>query len=260
MKRGLGGNPGLSFYLPIITPRRLWMKPDILILLRHDSKVILSKLYRWCYVRAISNVPPGGPTVANDSPAEDSKPNRKFLAAIAVPNWIRRRPASFVTSALLAATLLGASVLKAAPPQSNGSAVSKAASRSAEPSVKPAAQREAIPARRSPASDATIAAPYRALLNQYCVVCHNEQLRTAGLVLSKLDVANVPEGAETWEKVIGKLRTSAMPPPGMPRPDKTTYDAFASYLETTLDRAAIAKPNPGRVAVHRLNRAEYTNA
>jgi mono/diheme cytochrome c family protein len=198
--------------------------------------------------------------VAYDSPAEDSKPNRKLLAVIGVPNWIRRRPGSFVMSALLAATLLGASVLKAVPPQSNGSAVSKAASRSAEPSVKPPAQREAIPARRSPASDATIAAPYQALLNQYCVVCHNEQLRTAGLVLSKLDVANVPEEAETWEKVIGKLRTSAMPPPGMPRPDKTTYDAFATYLETSLDRAAAAKPNPGRVAVHRLNRAEYTNA
>ena len=51
-----------------------------------------------------------------------------------------------------------------------------------------------------------------------------------------------------------------MPPAGMPRPDKATYEAFATYLETALDHAALAKPNPGRVAVHRLNRAEYTNA
>ena len=56
----------------------------------------------------------------------------------------------------------------------------------------------------------------------------------------------MPEGAETWEKVIGKLRTGAMPPAGMPRPDKATYDAFATYLETALDHAAATKPNPGR--------------
>ena len=171
--------------------------------------------------------------MAYDSPAEDSKPNRKFVAAIAVPNWIRRSPASFVTGALLAAILLGASVpvLKAASPQSNGSVVSKAASRSTEPSVKAAARREPIPARRSPGSNATIAAPYRALLNQYCVVCHNEQLHTAGLVLSKLDVANVPAGAETWEKVIGKLRTSAMPPVGMPRPDAATLEVCSNRAD-----------------------------
>jgi hypothetical protein len=127
--------------------------------------------------------------------------------------------------------------------------------------VKPLAQHRAIPITpRSPSPDASTAAPYRAALNQYCVVCHNEQLHTAGLVLSKMDVANVPQGAEVWEKVIGKLRTGAMPPAGMPRPDKATYDAFATYLEAALDHAAVAKPNPGRVVVHRLNRAEYTNA
>ena len=159
-----------------------------------------------------------------DSPAEDVRPSLKVLRAIVV----------------FAAMMFGGcvAVLNAAPPQSNASVAS----------------------RRSPGPDASAPIPYRAVLNQYCVVCHNEQLRTGGLVLSKLDVANVPEGAETWEKVIGKLRTRAMPPVGMPRPDKATYDAFATYLETSLDRAAAAKPNPGRVAIHRLNRAEYTNA
>ena len=104
------------------------------------------------------------------------------------------------------------------------------------------------------------ASPQRALLDRYCVTCHNEKLRTAGLTLDSIDVAHVGAGAAVWEKVVGKLRMSAMPPPGRPRPDKATYDAFAAWLETELDRAAAANPNPGRPTVHRLNRAEYGNA
>ena len=117
----------------------------------------------------------------------------------------------------------------------------------------PAAKQE--PVNPSPASQ------QRALLNRYCVTCHNERLKTAGLLLDKMDVEQVSTGAEAWEKVVRKLRTEAMPPAGVPRPDKTGYDSFATYLETALDRAAAAKPNPGRPAgVHRLNRAEYSNA
>jgi len=104
------------------------------------------------------------------------------------------------------------------------------------------------------------ASPHRALINRYCVTCHNEKLRTAELLLDKVDTENVSESAAVWEKVVRKLRTGAMPPFGMPRPDKTTYDSFATYLETELDRAAAAKPNPGRPVVHRLNRSEYSNA
>src|SRR5215510_9375259 len=103
---------------------------------------------------------------------------------------------------------------------------------------------------------ATPAAEYRATLNRYCVTCHNERLKTAGLMLDRMDVANPPAGAEVWEKVIRKLRTSAMPPAGAPRPDKATYDSLATYLETSIDRAAAAKPNPGTPTLHRLNRAE----
>jgi len=103
-------------------------------------------------------------------------------------------------------------------------------------------------------------APYRALLDQYCVTCHSEELRTAGLVLSNLDVEKVGEGAPVWEKVLRKLNSRAMPPAGMPRPDESGYDSFVAYLETELDGSAAANPNPGRPVLRRLNRAEYTNA
>ena len=107
--------------------------------------------------------------------------------------------------------------------------------------------------------DAAAPSEQRALLNRYCVTCHNERLRTAGLTLDTADVDAVSEHAETWEKVVRKLRASAMPPQGMPRPDPATYDAFATYLETKLDRAAAANPNPGNAGIHRLNRTEYAN-
>jgi uncharacterized protein DUF1592/uncharacterized protein DUF1588/uncharacterized protein DUF1587/uncharacterized protein DUF1585/uncharacterized protein DUF1595 len=100
----------------------------------------------------------------------------------------------------------------------------------------------------------------RALINKYCVTCHNERLRTAGILLDKADVANVSSSADMWEKVVRKVRTGEMPPAGLPRPDKGTLDGFASWLETNLDRAAVAKPNPGRIPLHRLNRTEYGNA
>ncbi len=99
----------------------------------------------------------------------------------------------------------------------------------------------------------------RAFLDQYCVGCHNERAKTAGLMLDKLDIERVGESAETWEKVVRKLRTGMMPPSGARRPDRTAIDDFASNVEHALDRAA-AKPNPGTTALHRLNRAEYANA
>jgi hypothetical protein len=101
---------------------------------------------------------------------------------------------------------------------------------------------------------------YRALLDRYCITCHNEKLRTADLVLSSLDVGNVGQDAAAWEKVVQKLRSGAMPPAGTPRPNKATYDSMAAYLEAELDGAAETHPNPGRPAIHRLNRTEYTNA
>jgi mono/diheme cytochrome c family protein len=104
------------------------------------------------------------------------------------------------------------------------------------------------------------AVPAREILNKYCVTCHNARLKTAGLLLDTLDVDNVGADPELWEKIASKLRTREMPPSGRPRPDQATYDALATGLENSLDVAAAAHLNPGRVAVHRLNRAEYTNA
>ena len=80
-------------------------------------------------------------------------------------------------------------------------------------------------------------------------------------MLDKADAEHVSNSAETWEKVIVKLRSRSMPPPGIRRPDNATYDAVAGWLESELDRAAAAHVNPGRPAsLHRLNRTEYANA
>jgi mono/diheme cytochrome c family protein len=97
-------------------------------------------------------------------------------------------------------------------------------------------------------------------LDRYCITCHNARLKTAGLMLDRLDLAAVSRDADTWEKVARKLRTHEMPPPGLPRPDQATYDTLATTVEAALDEAAAATPHPGRVAVHRLNRTEYANA
>src|SRR6185295_9736717 len=97
------------------------------------------------------------------------------------------------------------------------------------------------------------------VLKQYCVTCHNERLKTAGLLLDKANLVDVPADAETWEKVVRKLRAGTMPPQGLPRPDRATYDALLSWLQTSLDAAAATHPAPGRPLLHRLNRAEYGN-
>ena len=110
----------------------------------------------------------------------------------------------------------------------------------------------ALPAQNAPAQ--------RAFLDKYCVACHNSKTKIAGLTLDTADLANVPNNAELWEKVLKKLRTGAMPPLGMPKPEKATVEAFAVSLETSIDKAATLHPNPGRPALHRLNRAEYANA
>src|SRR6266436_2750257 len=84
----------------------------------------------------------------------------------------------------------------------------------------------------------------RAVLDRYCVTCHNEKLRTAGLTLDRMDIEHVSDGTELWERVVRKLRSGAMPPPGLPRPDHATSAGLTSWLETALDRSAAAKPNP----------------
>ncbi|MDP6582433.1 MAG: DUF1595 domain-containing protein, partial [Vicinamibacterales bacterium] len=105
------------------------------------------------------------------------------------------------------------------------------------------------------------AASSRALLDQYCVTCHSDRLETAGLSLEQLDTADVHEGAEVWEKVIRKLRTGSMPPSTRPQPPADERGSLVTWLETALDQAAQANPNPGRTeTLRRLNRTEYENA
>ena len=100
----------------------------------------------------------------------------------------------------------------------------------------------------------------RQLLDRYCLTCHNERLRTADLALDTVDVSDVGAHPEIWEKVVRKLRAGAMPPAARPRPNPATYAAFTTWLETELDRAAAARPDPGRTdTFHRLNRSEYHN-
>ncbi|HEY7172935.1 MAG TPA: DUF1592 domain-containing protein [Vicinamibacterales bacterium] len=107
---------------------------------------------------------------------------------------------------------------------------------------------------------AQTAPPNAELLSKYCVTCHNQRLRTAGLSLDQVDLANIAHDPVMWEKVVRKLRTGAMPPLGRPRPEPAASRAFASAVEALLDADATASPNPGRPVVHRLNRAEYANA
>ena len=102
---------------------------------------------------------------------------------------------------------------------------------------------------------------FATLTSTYCVSCHSDRLKTGGLSLQGLDLSDVPAHAQVWEKVMRKVRTGEMPPPTVrARPDAQTEAAFAKYLESVIDSAAAGDPNPGRTPVHRLNRAEYSNA
>ena len=121
--------------------------------------------------------------------------------------------------------------------------------------ARPVAQAPAaLPATPAAASSA-------AVLKQYCATCHNERLKSGGLVIDPAGVANVGAAADHWEKVVRKLRTQSMPPPGAPRPDAGSYDRVAMFLETELDRAEAARPHLGKLPLtHRLSRTEYRNA
>ncbi len=115
----------------------------------------------------------------------------------------------------------------------------------------------ALPAQSNSSSSST---PQRALLDRYCVSCHNQRAKVAGVTFDTMDLGLLSVDAEVWEKAVRKLRAGMMPPPGSRRPDEASVESFVSWLERSLDEAALAQPNPGRVALHRLNRVEYANA
>lgn len=123
--------------------------------------------------------------------------------------------------------------------------------RQSKPASNPTAQSEAKP-------QATDVATQRALIDQYCVTCHNAKLKTANLLLDQLDLAHLSANAEIGEKVVRKLRAGMMPPINMKRPDPATMESLIKWMETELDHGAVQHlPAPG---LHRLNRTEYANA
>ena len=104
-------------------------------------------------------------------------------------------------------------------------------------------------------------APHHALVNQYCLSCHNSRTQTAGLALDTISAEDLDANWEAWEKVARKLRARQMPPAGGRRPDEAAYRAALASLESALDSVAAATPNPGRTdTFRRLNRTEYQNA
>jgi hypothetical protein len=100
----------------------------------------------------------------------------------------------------------------------------------------------------------------RALVDRYCAGCHNDKLKSGGFSWTKIDLAHPEQSVEQSEKVIRKLRAGMMPPPGLPRPDAATIRGFVVAMETSIDQAAALHPNPGKPALHRLNRTEYANS
>jgi Protein of unknown function (DUF1592)/Protein of unknown function (DUF1588)/Protein of unknown function (DUF1585)/Protein of unknown function (DUF1587)/Protein of unknown function (DUF1595)/Planctomycete cytochrome C len=137
---------------------------------------------------------------------------------------------------------------------------SRVASSARKPGQPPSHFQAPTTASQSSSARSTSPSAERALLDRYCVGCHNERSKIAGLTLDKMDLTHVADGAEVWEKVVRKLRGGMMPPQGRPRPDQANIDEFVSFLESSVDRAALANPNPGRSPLHRLNRSEYANA
>ena len=113
-------------------------------------------------------------------------------------------------------------------------------------------------AQQNPVTDK--ASEHGQVVSTYCLGCHNDAMKTAGLSLEQASLSNPGESLVIWEKVLRKLRSRTMPPSGMPRPDDATYNAFADYLQTSLDQYALANPYSGKSTLRRLNRTEYVNA
>src|SRR5688500_8862233 len=158
------------------------------------------------------------------------------------------RNAALVTTGIL----WGAAMLSGAAAVGGGAADADA--RAQAPAIEPALPRLPKP------SAAPSAATPRALVDQYCVSCHNDRLKSGDLSLAQLDMARLPEHADVWEKVVRKVRAGVMPPQGSRRPEPAALTALVSWIEDGLDREALARPDPGRPMLHRLNRAEYQNA
>ena len=153
-----------------------------------------------------------------------------------------------VAALVLGSIFIGAA---AAPAQTAGAV--------AAPAGTPA-QAAGVAVRSAAGEAAAEPVAYRAVLDRYCVACHNRRTLAGNLALDTADLEQVGPHGELWEKVLQKLHTRAMPPPGRPRPEPVVYDAFGAWLERSLDQWAADHPDPGRPPIHRLNRLEYANA
>ena len=122
------------------------------------------------------------------------------------------------------------------------------------------AAQDARPQGSRPAASRAAAPAHQQTIDGYCVGCHSNRLKAGDLSLESLAVESAAAHADSWERVVRKLRIGAMPPQGARRPDQPVLDGLATWLEDTLDRAAAERPNPGQPALHRLNRTEYANA
>jgi len=122
------------------------------------------------------------------------------------------------------------------------------------------AQTPAAASKPAPVAQSSTASAHKAVLDKYCVGCHNNKLRASNFSLQNADVSTVGDHPEIWERVIRKLRAGMMPPAGMNRPPQQQYEGLRNWLEEQMDRKAAQRPDPGSVVMHRLNRTEYANA
>jgi len=132
----------------------------------------------------------------------------------------------------------------------SGAAFLRAAPTAAQPGVPAAAENNNLPAGQY---------PFWRMSRMYCVQCHVGPKAAGGLNMLPLDMDNLDKHGLVWEKLIKKLKNREMPPPGFARPDEATYQTAIQSIETGRDVAVMARPNPGRPTLHRINRAEYAN-
>ena len=118
-----------------------------------------------------------------------------------------------------------------------------------------------LSSKAAPPAAASLAGPVKAAVNQYCVSCHDVEVKKGGLDLQSLSQSDATQHPAEWEQVIRKLRARQMPPMGKDRPTEKIYDEVVTKLAASLDRAAVKNPNPGRTETfRRLTRTEYQNA
>ena len=157
-------------------------------------------------------------------------------------------------------TVLASGADAVAPPATQAAPAHTASNSSTAAAPAQTSSGEGADTRASQASKVPGADQHWGMLKQYCSKCHNAEDWAGGVAFDTMTPEEIPEQAEIWEHAVRKLRGRLMPPPGNPQPDSAMIKGFVGWMENTLDTAAASHPDPGRVALHRLNRKEYANA